>query len=89
MVLQPYLFLSILVQVVVDTKVGRAKHYRIMPGGALETEDPHAVFVGHKLDEHRGAFFLECPMEHGAVTETGWDAMERLWDVSSIDCASI
>ena len=60
-----------------------------MPGGALETEDPHAVFVGHKLDEHRGAFFLECPMEHGAVTETGWDAMERLWDVSSIDCAFI
>ena len=53
-----------------------------MPGGALETEDPNAVFVGRKLDEHRGAFFLECPMEHGAVTETGWDAMERLWDVS-------
>jgi actin-related protein len=68
--------------VVLGTKVGRAKHLRIMPGGALETEDPNAIFVGRKLDEHRGAFFLEYPMEQGAITETGWDAMERLWDVS-------
>ena len=67
---------------VLGTKVGRAKHLRIMPGGALETEDPNAIFVGRKLDEHRGAFFLEYPMEQGAITETGWDAMERLWDVS-------
>jgi hypothetical protein len=39
------------------------------------------VFVGRKLDEHRGAFYLEHPMDKGAVTPSGWDAMERLWEV--------
>jgi len=56
-----------------------------MPGGALEGEQelgPSSVFVGRKLDEHRGAFILEYPMDKGAVTEDGWDAMERLWEVS-------
>lgn len=80
-----------LLQVVLGTKVGRAKHMRIMPGGALETEEYAAaasatsIFVGRKLDEHRGAFYLEYPMDKGAVTETGWDAMERLWEVSVCD----
>lgn len=55
---------------------------RIMPGGALETEVATSTFLGRKLDEHRGAFYLEYPMEKGAVTETGWDAMEHLWEVS-------
>ena len=58
---------------------------RIMPGGALEADQelgPSSVFVGSKLDEHRGAFILEYPMDKGAVTDGGWDAMERLWDVS-------
>lgn len=57
---------------------------RIMPGGALENDQelgPSSMFVGRKLDEHRGAFLLEYPMDKGAVTETGWDAMECLWEV--------
>jgi actin-related protein len=74
--------LFVVLQVVLGTKVGRAKHMRIMPGGALETESATSIFVGRKLDEHRGAFYLEYPMDKGAVTETGWDAMERLWEVS-------
>ena len=58
---------------------------RIMPGGALEVDQElgghSSVFLGAKLDEHRGAFVLDYPMEKGAVTEGGWDAMERLWEV--------
>ena len=60
---------------------------RIMPGGALEADKdlsgPSSIFVGRKLDEHRGAFLLEYPMDKGYVTDGGWDAMERLWEVSS------
>jgi hypothetical protein len=75
--------------------VGRLKHLRIMPGGALETESSAAaaasIFVGRKLNEHRGAFYLEYPMDKGAVTENGWEAMERLWEVSLMEpsCISI
>lgn len=58
---------------------------RIMPGGALETEQslsgPSSVFVGKKLDEHRGSFILEYPMDKGYVVDGGWDAMESLWEV--------
>jgi centractin len=57
---------------------------RIMPGGALEAEEASGgggPFLGRKLDEHRGAFYLEYPMDQGAVTNSGWDAMERLWEV--------
>ena len=79
-----YLFVFT-IQVTLGTKVGRAKHMRIMPGGALEADQelggPSSVFVGRKLDDHRGAFYLEHPMDKGAVTENGWDAMERLWEV--------
>lgn len=39
-----------------------------------------SYFVGSKLDEHRGAFLLEHPMERGAVVDGGWDAMELLWE---------
>ncbi|KAL7581251.1 hypothetical protein ACA910_006024 [Epithemia clementina (nom. ined.)] len=67
-------------KVVVGTKVGRPKHMRIMPGGALEADqEARSVFVGQKLDDHRGAFLLEYPMDKGAVTDNGWDAMESLW----------
>lgn len=70
---------------VIGTKVGRAKHMRIMPGGALEADQdltgPSSIFVGRKLDEHRGAFVLDYPMDNGYITEGGWDAMERLWEV--------
>jgi len=55
-----------------------------MPGGALESEQdgPTSVFVGQKLDEHRGAFLLEYPMNKGAVVDGKWDAMEKIWEVS-------
>lgn len=70
---------------VIGTKVGRAKHMRIMPGGALETEQilsgPSSMFVGKKLDDHRGSFILEYPMDKGHVVDGGWDAMESLWEV--------
>ena len=59
---------------------------RIMPGGALETEHsgPTSVFVGKKLDEHRGSFLLEYPMDKGHIVDGGWDAMESLWEVRLI-----
>lgn len=59
---------------------------RIMPGGSLESEQegPSSVFVGQKLDEHRGAFLLEYPMDKGAVVDGRWDAMEKIWEVSSL-----
>ena len=69
-------------KVVVGTKVGRAKHMRIMPGGALEADHGSSTFVGRKLDDHRGSFILEYPMDKGAVVDGGWDAMESLWEVS-------
>lgn len=34
--------------------------------------------MGAKVEEHRGAFVLSYPMEHGVVNN--WDDMERLWD---------
>ena len=61
---------------------------RIMPGGALEQElasnSNTSCFVGSKLDEHRGAFLLDYPMEKGYVRDGQWDAMERVWEVSFI-----
>ena len=74
-------------QVIIGTKVGSAKHMRIMPGGALEQESISAggrksFFVGSKLDEHRGAFILDHPMDKGYVVDSGWDAMEKIWEVS-------
>ncbi|KAL3777822.1 hypothetical protein ACHAW5_001925 [Stephanodiscus triporus] len=93
-------------KVLIGTKVGRTKHQRVMPGGALEGEEHRVTatsdgsgrnsafsssrfkpsagaisyFVGRKLDEHRGAFLLEYPMERGRVVDGGWDAMELLWE---------
>lgn len=55
---------------------------RIMPGGALEQEGPSSYYVGRKLDQHRGAFLLQYPMDKGYVTDDGWDAMEKVWEVS-------
>ena len=66
-------------KIVVDTKVGRTKHQRVMPGGALEEGN---LYCGKLLEEHRGAFVLEHPMQHGEVQS--WDAMERLWEVRSL-----
>lgn len=108
--LSPYLsfILDISFKVLIGTKVGRTKHQRVMPGGALEGEEHRltatsggggrksstisirckpsvgvtSYFVGRKLDEHRGAFLLEHPMERGRIVDGGWDAMELLWEVS-------
>jgi hypothetical protein len=101
-------------KIVLGTKVGRAKHMRVMPGGALERDQQDtstggvaggtsgtssgtvsavsssgnaitslssSMYVGRKLDEHRGAFVVEYPMDKGIVTDNGWDAMECLWEV--------
>lgn len=56
-----------------------------MPGGALEPTDSSSsssnyCYVGRKLDDHRGAFTLHYPMEHGRVSEGSWQYMEALWD---------
>jgi len=70
-------------KVLVGTKIGRPKHTRVMPGGALEQqqqqqETASSIFVGSKLDEHRGAFLLDYPMHHGHVVRGGWNAMEHI-----------
>lgn len=53
--------------------VGRAKHVRMMPGGALEGE----YFVGNHAVQHRGALILSRPMARGMVDD--WKDMERVW----------
>ena len=53
-------------RVVFSSAVGRTKHMRIMPGGALEGSD---VYLGNKLIEHKGAFKITYPMEHGVVVD--------------------
>jgi centractin len=45
-----------------------------MPGGALEGSD---IFVGTKVDEHRGALRLDYPIEHGIIQN--WDDMQKIW----------
>jgi len=74
-------------KVSIATKVGKLKHLRVMPGGALEPPDSSSsssssnyCFVGRKLDDHRGAFTLHYPMDHGRVSEGSWQHMEALWD---------
>lgn len=57
---------------------------RIMPGGALEqemTSGPTSIFVGSKLDEHRGAFILDYPMDKGHVLDGNWGDMEKIFEV--------
>ena len=51
-------------RVVIRSYVGRTKHQRVMPGGALEGNE---IFIGNKADEHRGALTLSYPIEHGVV----------------------
>lgn len=55
--------------------VGRVKHHRVMPGGALDGGND--VFVGSKVEEHRGALLIDYPMEHGVVHN--WQDMEKVW----------
>lgn len=61
-------------RVVFRSYVGRTKHTRMMPGGALDGSD---MFVGSKAEEHRGALVLSYPMENGIVQN--WSDMERIW----------
>lgn len=53
--------------------VGRNKHSRVIPGGALTAD----FLLGKLAEEHRGALLLSYPMEHGVVNH--WENMERLW----------
>ncbi|CAN0019975.1 unnamed protein product [Ectocarpus sp. 6 AP-2014] len=61
-------------KVVFASHVGRPKHKRAMIGGALDGGD---VFLGKKVEEHRGVFRLTHPMEHGVVKN--WADMEKVW----------
>jgi centractin len=61
-------------KVVFRSCVGRIKHSRVMPGGALEGSD---LFVGSKVEEHRGALRIEYPIENGIIQN--WADMERIW----------
>lgn len=61
-------------RVIFKSCVGRVKHNRIMPGGALEGNE---VFIGPKVDEHRGVLRIDYPMENGIVQN--WGDMERIW----------
>jgi centractin len=77
-----------LLQVVIGSRVGTAKHLRIMPGGSLEglehlssgkhSSSVASYFIGKTLDDHRGAFLLHHPLHRGQVANGGWDAMELL-----------
>ncbi|CAN0041469.1 unnamed protein product [Pylaiella littoralis] len=60
-------------KVVFASHVGRPKHKRAMIGGALDGD----VFLGKKVEEHRGVFRLTHPMEHGVVKN--WADMEKVW----------
>jgi len=61
-------------RVVFRSYVGRPKHLRMMPGGALEGSN---TFIGAKADDHRGALTLSYPMDHGVVKD--WGDMEQIW----------
>jgi centractin len=61
-------------RVVFRSCVGRPKHVRVMPGGALDGSD---IVLGSKVDEHRGALRIDYPIENGVVTN--WADMERIW----------
>ncbi|KAI9905922.1 hypothetical protein PsorP6_013662 [Peronosclerospora sorghi] len=61
-------------QVVFPSFVGTTKHTRMMPGGAYEGGD---VFVGNRVQRHRGLFKIQHAMEHGIVTD--WSSMHRIW----------
>lgn len=61
-------------RVVFRSCVGRPKHVRVMPGGALEGSE---TILGSKVEEHRGALRIDYPMESGVVTN--WSDMERIW----------
>lgn len=61
-------------RIVFRSCIGRTKHLRVMPGGCLEGSD---YFIGAKAEEHRGAFALSYPMEHGIIHN--WDDMEKVW----------
>ena len=69
-------------RVVFRSCIGRIKHPRVMPGGALEngsisSSSEGNLFIGSKVEEHRGALRIEYPMENGVVTN--WADMEKIW----------
>ncbi len=42
--------------------------------GALEGND---LFIGTKVEEHRGALRIDYPIEHGIIQN--WSDMEKVW----------
>ena len=56
--------------------VGRLKHKRVIPGGALDSMKDDS-FVGVRADEHKGVLLLSYPMENGVVKN--WGDMEKIW----------
>jgi centractin len=54
--------------------LGRTKHVRVMPGGALEGTD---ILIGNRAEEHRGSLVLSYPIEHGIIQN--WSDMEKIW----------
>ncbi|CAI5708082.1 unnamed protein product [Peronospora destructor] len=61
-------------QIVFPSFIGSTKYTRMMPGGAYEGAD---VFVGNRVQHHRGLFKIQYAMEHGIVTD--WNTMHRVW----------
>lgn len=81
-------------KVVIGTKVGRPKHTRVMPGGALDQDSIGSTtsastsyaasssqaptFVGETLDRHRGAFILSHPMDRGHLQDASPSSLDAL-----------
>ena len=61
-------------KVVFRSCIGRVKHTRVMPGGALDGND---IFIGSKVEEHRGAMKISYPLDNGIVNN--WADMEKIW----------
>lgn len=61
-------------QIVFPSYVGHMKHMRIMPGGEYSQGE---VFVGNRVEKHRGLFRIKYAMEHGIVSD--WDNMHKIW----------
>lgn len=74
-------------EVIFSSAVGRIKHKQtsIVSSGKLDGAD---LFVGRKMQEHRGLLRISYPMENGIVKQ--WEDMERVWNhVYSRDCLGI
>lgn len=72
-------------RVVFRNYIGKTKHVRVMPGGALEGTD---IFVGTKAETHRGSLVLSYPIIHGMIQN--WNDMEKIWShLYTKDCLNV